>query len=272
MSSESNIKIELRDLTIAYGSFTVMRDINAKIKRSDVFIIMGGSGSGKSTVLRVMIGLKEPARGDVYYDGVPFWQSAEEQKQKLLRTFGVMFQQGALWSTMTLAENVALPLGEFTELPPREIEDIARFKLALVGLKGSEDFYPSEISGGMIKRAAIARALALDPEILFFDEPSSGLDPLTARKLDELILQLRDSLGTTFVVVSHDLASILATGDNAIFLDGNTHAMRAQGNPKALLENSSDSFVREFLTRGGGKTAETKSPRAEPAGRTGRKP
>jgi phospholipid/cholesterol/gamma-HCH transport system ATP-binding protein len=272
MGAEAKIKIELRDLTLAYGSFTVMQGINAKIQRSEIFIIMGGSGSGKSTVLRVMIGLKEPARGDVYYDGVPFWQSDDEQKQKLLGSFGVMFQQGALWSTMTLAENVALPLGEFTELPPKEIEDIARFKLALVGLKGFEDFYPSEISGGMIKRAAIARALTLDPEILFFDEPSSGLDPLTARKLDELVLQLRDSLGTTFVVVSHDLASIFTIGDNSIFLDGNSHTMRAQGKPKDLLESSNDPIVHEFLTRSGDKTAEKKTPPAEePAVKTDQK-
>jgi len=269
MSAESKIKIELRDLAIAYGSFVVMRDINAKIERSQIFIIMGGSGSGKSTVLRVMVGLKEPARGAAYYDGVPFWQSDDEQKQKLLRSFGVMFQQGALWSTMTLAENVALPLDEFTELPPREIEDIARFKLALVGLKGFEDFYPSEISGGMTKRAAIARALALDPEILFFDEPSSGLDPLTARKLDELVLQLRDSLGTTFVVVSHDLASIFTLGDNSIFLDGDTHTMRAQGKPKELLKSSSDPIVRSFLSRGSDKSEEKKTPPAkEPAAET----
>ncbi len=254
MSTDSKLRIELRDLTIAYGSFIVMQDINAQIERSQIFLIIGGSGSGKSTVLRVMIGLKEPARGDVYYNGIPFWQSDDEQKQKLLRSFGVMFQQGALWSTMTLAENVALPLGEFTELPPREIQDIARFKLALVGLKGFEDFYPSQISGGMAKRAAIARALALDPEILFFDEPSSGLDPLTARKLDELVLQLRDSLGTTFVVVSHDLESIFAIADNAIFLDGSIHSMRAQGKPKDLLQGSNDAVVREFLTRGGDKT------------------
>jgi len=250
MDTEGQTKIELRELTIAYGSFVVMRDISARIQRSEIFMIIGGSGSGKSTVLRAMIGLKEPARGAVYYDGVSFWESDDEERQKLLRSFGVMFQQGALWSTMTLAENVALLLGEFTELARREIEDIARFKLALVGLKGFENFYPSQVSGGMIKRAAIARALALDPEVLFFDEPSSGLDPPTARKLDELILQLRDSLGTTFVVVSHDLASIINIGDNSVFLDGSTHTMRAQGKPKDLLHASRDPIVREFLTRG----------------------
>src|SRR5258706_6124114 len=211
MSEETSAtKIEIRDVTIAYDDFIVMRGLNSKIKKGEIFVVMGGSGSGKSTLLRVMVGLKEPAQGDVFYDGVPFWKSNQEERRKLLRSFGVMFQGGALWSSMTLAENVGLPLGEFTELSAAEIDDIARFKLALVGLKGFEDFYPAEISGGMTKRAGLARALALDPDILFFDEPSSGLDPVTARMLDELILQLRDSLGTTFVVISHDLASIFA--------------------------------------------------------------
>ena len=243
-------QIEIRDLTMAYGSFVVMRGINAKIQRGEVFIIMGGSGCGKSTLLRHMIGLKQPARGEIYYDGEPFWSSSEEARQRRLRSFGVLFQNGALWSSMTLAENIGLPLGEYTDLPSADIEEIARFKLALVGLKGFEDYYPSEISGGMCKRAGLARALALDPEILFFDEPGSGLDPISSRRLDELILELRDSLGATFVVVSHELQSIFAIGDNSIFLDANTRAMRAQGNPRELLEHSTDPIVREFLTRG----------------------
>jgi phospholipid/cholesterol/gamma-HCH transport system ATP-binding protein len=152
---------------------------------------------------------------------------------------------------MTLAENISLPLGEYTDLSPADIDAMARFKLALVGLKGFEDYYPSEISGGMCKRAGLARALALDPEILFFDEPSSGLDPISSRRLDELILELRDSLGATFVIVTHELQSILTIGDNSIFLDGNTRTMRAQGNPRELLAHSTDPVVREFLTRGG---------------------
>jgi phospholipid/cholesterol/gamma-HCH transport system ATP-binding protein len=246
----NNTKIELRDLTMAYGSFVVMRNINARIKCGEIFIIMGGSGCGKSTLLRVMVGLKEPAQGDVLYDGVPFWQSSEEERQKRLRSFGVAFQGGALWSSMTLAENVALPLGEYTDLSAAEINDIARLKLALVGLKGFEDYYPSEISGGMCKRAGLARALALDPEVLFFDEPSAGLDPISSRNLDQLILQLRDSLGATFVVVTHELQSIFAIADNTIFLDTNTRTMRAQGNPRELREHSTDAYVREFLTRG----------------------
>src|SRR5262245_1602651 len=250
-----DIKIEIRDLTMAFGSFVVMRDISAKIKRAEIFIIMGGSGCGKSTLLRHMIGLKSPAKGEVFYDGEPFWQSSDEARQARLRSFGVTFQGGALWSSMTLAENVGLPLGEYTDLSSADINDIARLKLALVGLKGFEEFYPAEISGGMCKRAALARALALDPDVLFFDEPSAGLDPISSRNLDELILELRDSLGATFVVVTHELQSIFAIGDNAVFLDTNTRTMRAQGNPRELLKNSTDPYVREFLTRG----ASTKS-------------
>jgi phospholipid/cholesterol/gamma-HCH transport system ATP-binding protein len=250
MSADADIKIEIRDLTMAYGSFVVMRDINARIRRGEIFIIMGGSGCGKSTLLRHMVGLKQPARGEVLYDGVPFWQSSEEIRQQKLRSFGVLFQSGALWSSMTLAENICLPLGEYTDLSSAEIRDIARLKLALVGLRGFEDYYPAEISGGMCKRAGLARALALDPDVLFFDEPSAGLDPISARNLDELILQLRDSLGATFVVVTHELASIFTIADNSVFLDPNTRTMRAQGNPRELLKHSSDPAVREFLTRG----------------------
>jgi phospholipid/cholesterol/gamma-HCH transport system ATP-binding protein len=250
MAAETNIKIEIRDLTMAYGSFVVMRNINAQIKRSEVFVIIGGSGCGKSTLLRHMIGLKEPSQGEILYEGVPFWASTEEARQERLRNFGVLFQGGALWSSMTLAENVALPLGEFTELSSVEIAEIARLKLALVGLKGFEDYYPAEISGGMCKRAGLARALALDPDILFFDEPSAGLDPISSRNLDELILQLRDSLGATFVVVTHELPSIFTIADNSVFLDPVTRTMRARGNPRELLEHSTDPAVREFLTRG----------------------
>jgi phospholipid/cholesterol/gamma-HCH transport system ATP-binding protein len=253
-----DIKIEIRDLTMAFGSFVVMRGINAKIKKAEVFIIMGGSGCGKSTLLRHMIGLKAPAQGEIFYDGEPFWQSDEEARQERLRSFGVLFQSGALWSSMTLEENVSLPLEEYTELPPADVRDIARLKLALVGLKGFEEYYPAEISGGMCKRAGLARALTLDPEVLFLDEPSAGLDPISSRNLDQLILQLRDSLGATFVVVTHELQSIFAIADNSVFLDTNTRTMRAQGNPREMLKNSTDAYVREFLTRG--ETAATQSP------------
>jgi len=247
---QTEAKIEIRDLTMAYGSFVVMRDINAVVKRAEIFIIMGGSGSGKSTLLRHMIGLKKPVKGDIYYDGQPFWNSSEEAREERLRSFGVLFQSGALWSSMTLEENVALPLAEYTELSRVDIARVARLKLALVGLKGFEEYYPSEISGGMAKRAGLARALSLDPDILFFDEPSAGLDPISSRNLDQLILQLRDSLGATFVVVTHELQSIFAIGDNAIFLDTNTRTMRAQGNPREMLRHSTDADLLEFLTRG----------------------
>jgi phospholipid/cholesterol/gamma-HCH transport system ATP-binding protein len=235
---------------MAYGSFVVMRDIQVQVRRGEVFIIMGGSGCGKSTLLRHMIGLKQPAKGDIYYDGAPFWNSDEEARTEKLRSFGVLFQGGALWSSMTLAENIGLVLGEYTEFSPAEIREIARLKLAMVGLKGFEDYYPAEISGGMCKRAGLARALALDPDVLFFDEPSAGLDPISSRNLDELILQLRDSLGATFVVVTHELASIFTIADNSVFLDPNTRTMRASGNPRELLKHSTDPAVQQFLTRG----------------------
>jgi phospholipid/cholesterol/gamma-HCH transport system ATP-binding protein len=197
-----------------------------------------------------MIGLKAPAQGEIYYDGEAFWSLPDEQRRGKLRSFGVLFQSGALWSSLTLAENVALPLGEFTDLSEAEILDLARLKLALVGLKGFEDYYPAEISGGMCKRAGLARALALDPEILFFDEPSAGLDPISSRNLDLLMLQLRDSLGATFVVVTHELHSIFTIADNSIFLDTHSRTMRAQGKPRELRERTDDPYVREFLTRG----------------------
>src|SRR5512141_2950027 len=235
---------------MAYGSFVVMTDINAKIKRGEVFVIMGGSGCGKSTLLRHMIGLKQPAKGDIFYNGAPFWQSNDEARQERLRRFGVLFQGGALWSSMTLAENIALPLGEYTDLSAADMTDIARLKLALVGLKGFEDYYPAEISGGMCKRAGLARAMALDPEILFFDEPSAGLDPVSSRLLDDLILELRNSLGATIVVVTHELSSIFAIGDDSIFLDAGSATVIARGDPKRLLAESSDPRVLAFLTRG----------------------
>jgi phospholipid/cholesterol/gamma-HCH transport system ATP-binding protein len=250
MAETAECKIEIRDLTLAYGSYVVLRGLNARVKRGEVFIIMGGSGCGKSTLLKVMIGLKPPAQGDILYEGASFWQADEAGRQARLRTFGVLFQSGALWSSMTLAENVALPLGEFTDLPPAEIAEIVRLKLALVGLKGFEDYHPSELSGGMRKRAGLARAMALDPDILFLDEPSAGLDPISARNLDRLVLQLRDSLGATFVVVTHELTSIFAIGDNALFLDANTRTLGALGPPRDLLQHSDNPAVREFLTRG----------------------
>jgi phospholipid/cholesterol/gamma-HCH transport system ATP-binding protein len=246
----SETKIEIRDLTMAYGSYVVMRGINAQVKRGSIFVIMGNSGSGKSTLLRHMLGLQRPAQGDVLYDSNSFWSIDDEARGVRLRKYGVLFQSGALWSSMTLAENVALPLIEYSEWSASEREDIVRLKLALVGLSGFEDYYPAEISGGMRKRAGLARAMALDPEILFFDEPSAGLDPISSRNLDQLILELRDGLGATVVVVTHELASIFTIADDSIFLDADSRTMRAQGNPKELLEHSTDAKLRTFLTRG----------------------
>ena len=240
----------MTDLDVGYGSFVVQRDLAFEVERGKIFIIMGGSGCGKSTVLRVMFGLLAPLRGDVIVGGQNLWTADEDQRQWLTRHFGVLYQSGALWSSMTLAENVSLPLGEFTDLPAPEIREVAALKLALVGLAGFEDFYPAQISGGMQKRAGLARAMALDPDILFLDEPSAGLDPISSRRLDDLILELRDSLGCTVVVVTHELASIFAIGDDSVFLDPETRTMIARGNPKTLLAESTDSRVRAFLTRG----------------------
>src|SRR2546425_2053078 len=243
-------RITINDLTMAYGSFVIQRELTFSIQPGEIFIIMGGSGCGKSTLLRHLIGLLRPATGEVLYDGQSLWAATAEKREHMMRRFGVLYQSGALWSSMTLAENVALPLGEYTDLSPDEIRDVVSLKLALVGLAGFEDFYPSEISGGMRKRAGLARAMALDPDILFFDEPSAGLDPLSSRRLDDLILDLRDSLGATIVVVTHELQSIFAIADNSVFLDGESKTMIASGNPKELLAGSKDPRVRAFLTRG----------------------
>ena len=240
----------MRDLTMAYGSFVLQRDLTFDVRRGDVFVIMGGSGCGKSTLLRHLIGLKEPAKGEVLYDGESFTKSPPERRDEIMRRFGVLYQSGALWSSMTLAENVGLPLGEYTDLSAAEIREVAALKLSLVGLTGFEDFYPSEISGGMQKRAGLARAMALDPEVLFFDEPSAGLDPISSHRLDELILELRDSLGATVVMVTHELASIFAIATNSVFLDADSRTMIAQGDPKQLRDHSENPEVRRFLHRG----------------------
>ncbi len=248
--ARSEPHIIVRNLTMAYGSFVLMRDLNFIVRRGDIFIIMGGSGCGKSTLLRHMIGLKEPAVGEIIYGDVNFTKASLEVREALLRRVGVLYQSGALWSSMTLAENVGLPLGEFTDLSPSQIREIASLKLALVGLKGFEDFYPNQISGGMQKRAGLARAMALDPEILFFDEPSAGLDPISSRLLDDLILELRANLGATIVVVTHELASIFTIANNSVFLDAESRTQIATGDPHDMLANSQDPRVRKFLTRG----------------------
>jgi phospholipid/cholesterol/gamma-HCH transport system ATP-binding protein len=252
MTDSKQPHIVVKDMTLAYGSYVVQRHVSFTVNRGDVFIIMGGSGCGKSTVMRGLTGLKKPAAGDIFYDGVNFYGSAAD-RERIRRGFGVMFQSGALWSSMTLAENVALPLEQYTDLPAAKIRKIVSLKMALVGLGGFEDFYPSQISGGMQKRAGVARAMAMDPEVLFFDEPSAGLDPVSARRLDDLILELRDSLGTTMVVVTHELASIFAIANNSVFLDPETKTAIAHGDPKKLLAESGDPKVIDFLTRGEGK-------------------
>ena len=242
--------VTVRDLTMAFGSFVLMHDLNFTVNHGDVFIIMGGSGSGKSTLLRHMIGLIEPARGNIFYGDENFTKAEPEQRQELLRRMGILFQTGGLWSSMTLAENIGMLLEEYTDLKATEIREVASLKLALVGLKGFEDYYPSQISGGMQKRAGLARAMALDPEVLFFDEPSAGLDPISSRLLDDLILELRDSLGATVVVVTHELASIFTIGNNSVFLDPDAKTMTASGDPKELLAHCPDPKVRSFLRRG----------------------
>jgi len=242
--------ITVSDLTLAYGDFLIQENLNFTVNRGDVFIIMGGSGCGKSTLLKSMIGLKRPKTGDIGFDGVRFWGSPPEERDSLKRSFGVLFQSGALWSSMTLAENIGLALQQYTDLDDTAIREVASYKLALVGLAGFEDYYPNEISGGMAKRAGLARAMALDPDILFFDEPSAGLDPISAKLLDDLILELRESLGTTVVIVTHELASIFSIGNNSVFLDPETKTQLATGDPKELRDHCPDFRVRNFLLRG----------------------
>src|SRR5499433_669247 len=243
-------RITIQDMTMAYGSFVIQHDLTFSIQPGEIFIIMGGSGCGKSTLLRHLIGLLRPATGDVLYDGESFWAAPPEARDRMLRRFGVLYQSGALWSSMTLAENVALPLGEYTTLSAREIREVVALKLALVGLAGFEDFYPAEISGGMRKRAGLARAMALDPDVLFFDEPSAGLDPISSRLLDDLIQELRDSLGSTVVMVTHELPSIFTIANNSVFLDAESRTQIATGDPKELLAHPPNATVHRFLTRG----------------------
>jgi len=242
---------------MAFDSAVVMRDLNFRIERGEVFVIMGGSGSGKSTLMKHMIGLLQPAAGQVLFEGEDVWAAEGETRKRIHSRMGISYQQGALWSGLTVGENVALPMQEYTELGSDAIDRLVALKLSLVGLAGSEALYPSELSGGMRKRAALARAMALDPAVLFFDEPSSGLDPITASRLDDLILQIRDALGTTVVVVSHDLESIFAIADRAVFLDIEQKTMTALGTPSELRENSPNEAVRRFLTRSSEASATT---------------
>ncbi len=241
--------IEVKDLTSRHGATLIQQHLHFTVNKGDIFVIMGPSGSGKSTLLRHMIGLDRPSHGEILYSGTCIWNSDDEQRDAIMRRIGVTYQSGGLWSSMTLAENIALPLELYTKLSAAEIRQLAAYKLSLVGLNGFEDHYPSELSGGQQKRAGIARAIALDPDILFFDEPSAGLDPVTSRRLDDLILALRDNLGTTVVIVTHELASIFAIGNNGVFLSTQDKTQVATGSPKDMLDHSPNPGVRAFLTR-----------------------
>ncbi|MEH6517376.1 MAG: ATP-binding cassette domain-containing protein [Halioglobus sp.] len=247
---EQKAHITVSNLTMAYGPLVIQRDLNFDIFRGDIFVIMGGSGCGKSTLLKHMLGLISPAQGDILYSGDSFTQASAEQQQKMRQRWGITYQSGGLFTAMNLAENVSLPLQLYTDYSTAEIADIIDYKLSLVGLGGYQAYYPSEISGGMRKRAALARAIALDPEILFFDEPSAGLDPISSRLLDELIVQLKESIGATVVMVTHELPSIFDIATNSVYLDANTKTMIDYGDPKFLRDHSEQPVVRQFLARG----------------------
>jgi phospholipid/cholesterol/gamma-HCH transport system ATP-binding protein len=227
----------------------VLVNVSFTVKPGEIFFVIGGNGCGKSTLLRHLIGLRQPVQGCVKYFGRDFTHADRAERQELLRTFGVLYQNGALWSSMTLAENVGLPLELYTGLDRKERAKIVALKLAQVGLAGCEDYYPAELSGGMKRRAGLARALALDPAIVFFDEPSAGLDPITSLKLDELIRQIRDTLGTTIVIISHELPSIFDIADRVVMLDPETKGIIAEGDPVALRDQSKDARVQGFLNR-----------------------
>jgi len=237
------------DLTLAYGRTVIQRGLSFGVRKGSVFAIMGGSGSGKSTVMKAMIGLLRPTAGLILFNGEDYWAATEQRRTDLGRRLGVVFQTGALWTSMTVAENVALPLQMFTRLDAGSVEQLVQLKLSLVGMTGTGKLLPAELSGGMRKRVGIARALALDPDVLFFDEPSSGLDPIASKRLDDFILDLRDGLGATIVLVSHDLPSLLGICDDGIFLDSTTHTAIAHGSPKNLREGCDDPRVQAFMTR-----------------------
>lgn len=239
--------IAVRALECRQGDTTILRDVSFDVAPGELFFVVGGSGCGKSTLLKHLIGLLPIVHGQVAYFGHDFVRADPVKRRALQRRFGVLYQAGALWSSLTLAENVALPLEEHTSLEPAERLEIVRWKLGQVGLAGYEDYYPAEISGGMRKRAALARALALDPRIVFFDEPAAGLDPITTRQLDRLILQIRDNLGTTMVIVSHELESILGIADRLVLLHRDVQGVLAAGRPRDLRDHSPDPRVREFL-------------------------
>ena len=243
-------RLRVKDLTVGFGSNIVQHELSFSIRKGSVFAIMGGSGCGKSTVLKAMIGLLRPINGTVIFNGEDYWAASEARRVAIGRRFGVLFQGGALWSSMTVAENVALPLQMLSSLDASAIGTLIDLKLAFVGLSAAADRMPSELSGGMRKRAALARALALDPEILFFDEPSAGLDPVTSGRLDDLIVELATGFGATVVLVSHELPSLFAICDDGVFLDTEARTAIAHGSPRALRDACTHPAVRAFMDRG----------------------
>lgn len=241
--------ISVRDLNIGYGTRLVQQKLNFDVNKNDIFFVIGGSGCGKTTLLKSMIGLLPPMAGTTRYNNVDFYSANPATQLALLKSWGITFQTGALFSSMSLAENVALPLQLYTGLSDAQIRETVAYKLALVGLSGFEEFYPAELSGGMHKRAGLARAIALDPQLLFFDEPSAGLDPISSMRLDQLILQICSALDSTVIIVSHELPSILSIGTNCIFLDSESKTMLDHGNPKHLAQHSQQAKVLQFLNR-----------------------
>lgn len=241
--------IAVENLECGYDDRVLLQHVSFEVKPREIFFVIGGSGCGKSTLLKHMIGLHRPTAGTIRYFGESFTDAALWRRREMLRTFGVLYQNAALWSSLTLRENITLPLEEYTPLTKHERNELAALRLAQVSLSGYEDYYPSEISGGMKKRAALARALALDPAIVFFDEPSAGLDPVTSRKLDDLVLEIRETLGTTMVIVSHELDSIFSIADRVIMLEREAKGIIAEGNPRELVLRSQDPRAQEFLQR-----------------------
>jgi phospholipid/cholesterol/gamma-HCH transport system ATP-binding protein len=250
MSQTAQPIIEVKDLDLGYGDVEVMHDLNFIVNKGDIFIVMGVSGCGKSTLFKSMIGLKAPTKGKILHEGKSFWEQDQKEQQNMMKGFGILYQSGALWSSLSIGENVALPLQLYSKLSNQQIQDKVAEKLTQVEMEGKEESFPSQLSGGMRKRVGLARAIVLDPTIIFFDEPSAGLDPINSRKLDDLILELRDSLGATIIMISHELPSILTVGNNSVFLDAETKTMIATGDPKILLKDYKDPKVIQFLTRG----------------------